>query len=246
MTETTSAPTPPMGLFARAIGVLTSPGATFKSVIESPRPFGILLLVALVIGLASTAPQFTETGRQATLDMQVQTIERMTGQSVSDEMYQQIESRSRSPFALVWSVVGTLVGMPIVALFFTALYWAIFNAVLGGTASFKQVLGIVTHSMVIMAIGTAAAMLVQTMTGKMTMTGPFHLGALVPMLAQDSFLARFLSGMNLFTLWQIVVIAIGLGVLYRKKAGSIAVTLFVLYGVLVAAFVTVFSRFTNR
>ena len=45
---------------------------------------------------------------------------------------------------------------------------------------------------------------------------------------------------------KIAVIAIGLGVLYRKKASTIAITLFALYGMLVAAWVTAFSRFTNR
>jgi hypothetical protein len=235
-----------MGIIARAMGILTAPGRTFEVVVANPRPAAILLLVTLVMAIAASAPQFTEKGRLATLEMQVQTIERMTGQPISDQMYQQMATGAQSTRGGYYAMISTFIFMPIVALFFTALYWAVFNAVLGGTASFKQVLGVITHSMVIMALGAAAATPFQLMAEKMTMTGPFHLGALVPMLDETSFVARFLTGMNLFTLWQIAVIAIGLGVLYRRKASTIGVSLFLLYAALVTVFVTVLSGFMGR
>jgi hypothetical protein len=81
------------------------------------------------------------------------------------------------------------------------------------------------------------------MAERMTMTGPFHLGALVPGLAEDSAFRMFLVGMNFFTLWMIAVIAIGLGVLYKRKASTIGIVLFLVYAALVAAGVTVFSSF---
>ena len=58
-------------------------------------------------------------------------------------------------------------------------------------------------------------------------------------------LRRFLGGVNVFTLWQIGVIAIGLGVLYRRKSTPIMITLFVLYAVLVAVGISIFSAFTR-
>ena len=48
MTEAVAVPSDP-GLLARAIGMLTSPRATFEKVVANPRPVGILFLVAVVI-----------------------------------------------------------------------------------------------------------------------------------------------------------------------------------------------------
>jgi hypothetical protein len=246
MTDTTAsaAPADP-GLFARFIGVITSPKATMEAVVAHPRPFGILLVVAIVMAAFTAGMQSSEVGRQASLDMQVQGMERF-GMTVSDQMYAQMEEQSRSPIAIVWTVISQFVFLPIMALFFTALFWAIFNALLGGSARFKQVLAVVTHSMVIMALGVALTIPVQLMQGQMTMQGPFNLGVLVPMMDENSFVARFLSWISLFTLWQTFVTAIGLGVLYRRKTTPIAVGLIAMYAGVVAVVVAAFSAFMNR
>ena len=52
MTEAVAVPSDP-GLVARAIGILTSPRATFEKVVANPRPVGILFLVAVVIALGA-------------------------------------------------------------------------------------------------------------------------------------------------------------------------------------------------
>jgi hypothetical protein len=235
---------PQLGLVARAIGVITSPGATFADVARAPRPAAILLIVAVVIAVASTLPQMTERGRQAILKTQVDMIERFT--PVTDEMYTEMEARSRSPLNAVTSVVSTFVFMPIAALFFTAIFWGVFNLILGGGATFKQVLGIVTHSMVILALGAAVSAPIQMMQTTLSLAGPFNLGALVPMLNPESFVVRFLSATSAITIWQTIVVAIGLGVLYKRKSTGIAIGLLAAYGLLVAVGVTIFSAFAGR
>ena len=244
MTETTPA-APDPGLFARFIGVITSPKATFQAVVANPKPIGILFLVAVVMSVFTAGMQYTEVGRQSALDMQVSAMERF-GMTVTDEMYARMEQQVRSPLSGVWTVISQFVFLPLMALFFAALFWAIFNALLGGSARFKQVLAVVTHSMVIMALGVALTIPVQLLQGQMTYTGPFNLGVLVPMMDENSFVARFLSWMNLFTLWQTFVTAIGLGVLYKRRTTPIAVTLIGIYVVIVALVVTAFSAFMRR
>ena len=49
----------PLGLFGRMVGVLTSPTETFRNIVASPRPAGVLLIVALVVGISAALPQFT-------------------------------------------------------------------------------------------------------------------------------------------------------------------------------------------
>jgi hypothetical protein len=231
------------GLLGRALGMITSPGATFQHVVREPRPAIMLLLVSVVIAIGAAAPQFTERGQQAVLTTQVEMMERM-GVTVSDEMYANLERQAS--FGAYSSLVSTFIMMPLMALFFSALYWGVFNALMGGTATFKQVLGIVTHSMVIMAVGALIQAPIQMTQERLSLTGPFNLGALVPFLSDESFVARMLSGISAITVWQIVVIAIGLGVLYKRKSTGIAISLIALYVVLVAIGVSLFSAFMGR
>ncbi|HUF49091.1 MAG TPA: YIP1 family protein [Vicinamibacterales bacterium] len=245
MTDASMPSSPEPGLLGRAIGIITSPGAMFAHVVRDPRPATILFIVSAVIAVAATIPQFTETGRQAILNTQVEMIERF-GQTVTDEMYAQMEASATSMMSRIFGIVGAFVWMPVVALFFTALFWGIFNVVFGGTATFKQVLGIVTHSMVIMAVGALAALPIQLMQTTYSMTGPFNFGALVPFMDPEGFVARFLSATNAFTIWQTIVLAIGLGVLYRRKSTGIAIGLLVAYAMLIAIGVALFSAFMGR
>jgi hypothetical protein len=242
MTEA-AAPVNEPGLFGRAIGMITSPGATFQHVVRDPRPAMMLLLVSVIVAAGASIPQFTERGQQAVLTTQVEMMERM-GVTVTDDMYANLERQAS--FGAYSTLVSTFVFMPVMALFFAALYWGVFNALMGGTATFKQVLGIVTHSMVIMAVGALVQAPIQMTQERLSMTGPFNLGALVPMLSDESFVARFLGGISAITLWQIVVIAIGLGVLYKRKSTGIATGLIALYLVVVAIGVSLFSAFMGR
>jgi hypothetical protein len=231
---------PGPGLLSRAIGMITSPKATFEKIVANPKPAGILFVVALIVALAAASPQFTEAGRQATLDMQVKQQEQWTGKQVSDEQYARMEQMSK--YGIVFGIVGTFIFLPVVSLIFAGLYFVAFNAIMGGTASFKQVLAVVTHSQVIGAVGAVAGAPIQLMRGTISMAGPFNLGALVPMVDESSTIARVLGSVSVFTLWGLIVTGIGLGVLYRRKGGPIGVVLIVVYLLIVFGIVALFSR----
>ena len=240
MTDTTTPAPPAEGLLARAMGMFTTPRKTFEGVVRTPRVAGILFVGVVLTALATGLPQFTDRGRQALLDMQVQSIERSTKQPVADDVYARMETFSK--YSAPLTIVSVFILTPIVALIFGGLYWAVFNALLGGTASFKQVLAIVTHSMIIGAVGVAIGAPIMYAQGTYSQTGPFNLGALLPMLDENSFLAHFLGFINPFQVWGIIVTAIGLGVLYRRKSGGIAIALMIVYAVIAGGFAMWLSR----
>lgn len=245
MTEPAAPPASDTGssVISRAVGIIFSPGPTFARALQTPSPWGILFLVTLVISLVSVTPYLTESSRQAMIDAQIEAAERFTGQPLPDETIQAMESQAM--VRLVMTVVSQFIFIPIMALFFGGLFWGLFNAILGGTASFKHVLTVVAHGMVIMALGTAISVPIMLMQGAISMSGPFNLGALVPMLDETSFVARLLGGVNVFTIWQTIVVAIGLAVLYKRKPGSIAVGLLFGYLLFTAVIVSVFGAFMN-
>ena len=108
MSEPTSPPVAQKGLLARFIGVIVSPVPVFEDVVRVPKPAQILLLSALVIALSAAIPQFTEKGRTAALDAQVQAVERFTGKPVTDEIYQTMERRSHYSGYFALGAVFTL------------------------------------------------------------------------------------------------------------------------------------------
>ena len=222
MTEPANASVPPLGLFARAVGMLFSPKATFQNIVVHPRPFGILFLCAAVVGFATAVPQFTEAGQQAVIDMQLRANPDMPAQSVEG-------MRRFAPYFGYVTFAMTLIMTPLITLFFTALYWAAFNVLLGGTATFKQVLATVSHSQVILAAGVLAGLPFMLNQPTMSMAGPFNFGAVLPMLEEGSRLAKFMSNLGVFGLWSVFVNAIGLGVLYRRKTAGIFVALLIIY-----------------
>jgi hypothetical protein len=243
MAEIAAPPLPDKGVISRAVGIIVSPAETFRTVIAQPRPAIILILVCLVFAVATTVPQLSERGRQSVLDAQVQAIERSTHQPITPDRYAAIEKFSH--YTAIATAVSTFVTIPIVCLLLAAVFWALFNAILGGTASFKQVVAIVTHSQVIPALGAVLGAPLVWMNGMQSMAGPFNLGALAPMLDQDSHLLTFLRATSVFSLWQIVVTAIGLGVLYRRRPAAIAVALLLVYLLLVGGFSTFLASLTQ-
>ncbi len=226
--STISPPLP--GLLSRAIGIITSPTATFAHVVRTPKVAGMLFLICLIMGFAQGIPQFTERGRAAALEMQVQNMERF-GVTVNDTMYQQMEQRSHSNLSGYIAIVSMFVGVPFGAVVITLVLWVVFNAIMGGTATFKQVMAVVVHSQAVSALGAIFAAPIMYARGVMS-SGVANLGALLPMLDETSFLAKFLGSIDLFAVWWVVVLSIGLATLYRKKTSSIATGLFVVYGLI--------------
>src|SRR4051812_5409686 len=159
MTDTLTPAAPVPGLFSRAIGVIFSPKATFEKLVPSPRVFGALMLVGVLVGLAQGLPQFTEKGRQAAIDAQVQQIERFTGRPVPPEAYESMQ-RSSSARAIS-TMVFTPAGVALFTLLIGGVYFVIFNVILGGTASYKQVVSILAHAGMITALGALIAAPIQ-------------------------------------------------------------------------------------
>jgi len=231
-----SAPAP-KNLLARFIGIITAPRATFEAVAASPKVLGMLLVVSILTAVFSALPMTTDAGKQATIEQQVQSMQSL-GFQVNDQMYDQMQKgAARLPYT---TGIGAFVFIPIVSLIFAGILFAIFNAALGGEASFKQVYSVYIHSGV---IGTLSAMLsgvVNYFSGRVGSVA--NLGALLPMLPEKSFGANLLGTVDIFIIWSVIVLAIGLGVLYKRRTQPIAISLLSVYAVIALAIALLKSR----
>ncbi len=75
-----------------------------------------------------------------------------------------------------------------------------------------------------------------------SMSSKTNLAVFLPAM-EGTFVGRLLGTIDLFLIWQFVVLAIGLGVLYRRRTQPIAIGLFVVYGVIALTIAAVMSRF---
>jgi len=234
---TTATAPAPKSLAARLIGVFTSPRDTFASVATAPKWFGMLALTTVVVAIFSALPMTTEAGRQAAIDQQVTQMQSF-GMTVNDQMYAQLEKGAgRMPYMTGASV---LVVSPIFAAIIAGILFAIFNAAMGGEASFKQVFAVLAHAGAITMLSTAFSGTVNYFRGSMGSVA--NLGALLPMLPENSFSGRLLSMVDVFLIWYIVVLAIGLAVLYRRRTQPIAISLLSVYAVIAIVVALIKSR----
>jgi hypothetical protein len=129
---------------------------------------------------------------------------------------------------------------PIMTAVIAGILFAIFNAAMGGNATFKQVYAVVVHAGVIQALA-------QLFTGplnyfRQSMTSATSLSVLLPMLPDGSFAARLAGMIDLFLIWWVVALAIGLAVLFRRRTQPIAISLFAVYAVIALGAAAVMSR----
>lgn len=222
-----------MSLPARLMRIIFSPRAAYADVAARPRVLGALAIVILVSTVAVYTFMSTEVGKQAGLDMQVRQMESF-GRTLNDAQYQRMEQMAA--YAPYFAAGSQVIWLPVVALIISGIAFAVFNAVLGGDATFKHVYAVVVHSGVIIAIQQLFTLPLDY--ARETLSSPTNLAVFLPFLDENTFAARLLGSVDLFLIWWSINLAIGLGVLYRKRTGPIATTLLVIYvtiGLVIAA-----------
>ena len=234
-----AAATAPKGLLARLVGILTSPTATYADVTARPRWLGALVLVLVISGAAVGTFVSTEVGRTALLDQQLTSMESFGRQPTAAQ-----EERLRQflPYAAYFIVAFQVVTLPTVALVIAGVAFAIFGAVLGGDATFKQLFSVVAHSGFVIAVQQLFVLPLDY--ARESMSSPTNLAVFLPFLDADTFLVRLLGAIDLFVIWWGVSLAIGLGVLYKRRTAPIATTLLAIYtaiAVVIAAVKTTLS-----
>ena len=234
MTEEIEAARPEDGpspnLAARLFGVLLSPRATFAAIVERPRAVGALLVVCLLSATPGVWLYSTDLGKQLLLEQQVDGMESF-GMTVTGEVVAEMERSLEN--AAYFAAGGTLVSVPIFAFVIAGLVWTACYVILGAHAPFKAMFAVVTH---IGAVGVVQQFFMVPLNyARGVMSVPTTVSALLPMLEEGSFIHRTLGLVELFIVWQLFLLAVGTGVLFKRRTGPIATTFYSLYAVIAIA-----------
>jgi hypothetical protein len=214
------------GVGGRAFGIITSPRATFETIVQTPRWLEIVALTFLIAAGSAAIVLSTEVGQLALLDQWERTAVAF-GRNVDDAEYAALDRASRN--GALYAVVSSGVSGPLLVLVLSGVLFAAFRAAAPGAVTFRQVLAVVAHAGVILALRQVIA--APIVYASETLASPITMGLFFRMLDPASPFARFFGIIDLFVVWWVLVLAIGMSVLYRRPARRLA-------GVFVGAYVT--------
>jgi hypothetical protein len=214
-----------------ALNVLFSPGAAFRKLKEKPAwiiPFVIVVLVVLAVTAVGVS-------KMDYADVKVRAEEMMRNQGLAEEQIQQrleasdkIMNNPVTKYALPLVVVlfNTALGMVIVALILMLMV-----PLLGGAkGNFVLGLVVVAHAGMVRVLAAIVRLILLMLRGaENTMTS---LALAVPNV--KGFLYHFLSRVDVFTIWEIILIALGMKIVYDLKDNRSYYYLFGLWLVYIA------------
>ncbi len=181
----------------------------------------------------------TRVGQLAALDQQVRQLESF-GVAITDDTYEQL--RDLVPYRPVASAAFIVIGWPILWLLTARVLQWFGNrsrrctlrlartqerAARTSQATFAQVLTVVVHASAIFAVRALIAAPVNY--ARESLGGATSLGSVMPAFGDSTFPARLLGAVDLFVVWWLVLVALGLSILYQTRTLPIARWLFGAY-----------------
>ena len=216
-----------MTFAAKIAGIFLDPERTFISLDKKPDFY-----VPLVI-LAVFATVFTYFAMPVISQFHMDEMIKRTAESdISPEQLQRIADAGRT-FGLISPPIFVFIG----ALIISGLLLFAGNIIIGGNQKFVKVLSIYSYTALIGVI--AYAVKLPLILSKNTLEVYTSPALFFPASAKDTMAFKIAALLDLFTIWQIIVISIGMAVIYKitfQKSASVIGTMFVIYAAVAIIF----------
>ena len=202
---------------ARAAGVIRSPRRTMALVVASPDWAGVLLLATVVIFVSSAALLSTETGRLALVDQWERTALAFGG-TVDDARYARFEELSAH--GIGYAALTAIMTGPVLATGMAILLSFVLNVTLREKTRFAVTLAIASYASVALALRQLIAAPLNY--AYETLASPTTLIHVLPALDEANPLARFLGVIDVFIVWWILLLALGVASTGRRQVRPLA------------------------
>lgn len=209
------------------LGMITSPGLQFERMKTTEKVWGMFFLVALLQGLVGGLNSYVTYTSPEMIKMQKELGELAGKGSITSEVIYGIGS----------GFVGAMIG----ALFVSAIY-KVFMMFFGNDTSYKKLLSIVVYTNIILIIGG----LINGIIALILDGGATQYTSLGPLFDQGSLAYGIGNTIELFYLWNLVLIWLGLQVtagLSKVKAAIPIIVLFIIKAVFLAAILVLIAKF---
>jgi hypothetical protein len=204
-------------------GIIRRPRSTFQQAVSHPRWVWLLLVTTCISAGSSAGLMTTAVGRQALVDQWERTATAF-GQRVDDAGYARLEELSDRA-GVGYAVATAVLSGPVLTLGVAGLLLLAFRG-----ASFGQVMTVATYAGVILAFRQLIAAPVGYL--RESTSSATTLGAWFSTLDEASPVARFFGALDVFVIWWAIVLAVGVSVLYHRRARPVAATFVGVYAAL--------------
>ena len=211
------------GIAGRMIRTLTSPGRTFASVRDQStwRDWLTPTLVVVVAGLVAgilTLPAVMDAGSEM-----MQELEEMS----AEERAVMEQLREAAPaVALLWIPIASFLWLFIVG----GVMLLVANPILGGEANYGQMLAVTAYASLVKVVQAVVTVPFTMKTGTVLVISP---GLFLSEELIATFAGRVLAGVDLFTFWQVLLMAVGTGVMAGRSTREALVPLLILWAVVI-------------
>jgi len=188
----------------RVTGVLGHPRATMAELVQHPVFITTWVVVLLVVAVCGGLLLSTPIGQQALVDERVRVTEALGGR-VDDAAYDRL--RSDPPVSIYWTSGGRLLLTPPFTLLVTAGLVALARFD-GARVTFVTALAIAVHATVVLAVQQVVATPLHYVNE--SLTSPTNLAGLLRVFDEGSVPARLLGTIDVFGLWWMWLLAVGL------------------------------------
>jgi len=213
----------PIGGASKILNIFFEPKRVFESLKIKPTWLVPFIIVALLgIGFFySTYPYI--------MNQQVERIK--DNDKIPEEQKQVIiDKMTERTHPPVWQLFLAPLGTIVVLVAVAGILFFVFNVILGGDSSFRRVFSVYCYSSLI----AVPAMIVKypLIMMKKDLNVQTSLALLLSAESKNSFLYSFLSSFDIFTIWQLILVSMGMGILYRystKKAFTATCILWIIW-----------------
>jgi len=210
---------PQMNLIQRIIGVIFSPGKVMQSLEQKPRILFALLLTIFtpIVMIFSVFPMYLEFSRH--------TMESTYPNMTAEQIDQAINiTKYTAP-------LGGALGAVAMWFFGALAIWVIIK-IFKGEGRYKQVLSVTGYAAVISALASISLIVTTQITGTFSVVSLTSLASLLPNM-KGSFLYGAAKAIDIFSIWQYVVIAIGTATVSKLDKKKVYIIVACIFAVIV-------------
>jgi len=206
-----------------------------SEVVSRPGFALVWVAILLVLAVCAFALLSTSVGRQALVDERVRVIEALGGR-VDDAAYGALQANP--PWLVYLTSGGRLLLTPVITLLVAAGLMAL-AALDGIRVRYVTALAITVHASIVLAVQQVVATPLHFM--RESLTSPTSVGGLLPMLDEGSLPARWLGSIDVFGLWWVGLLAIGLAAATSRPEWRYLLRLLLAYVGIAALVAAVFA-----
>jgi hypothetical protein len=221
----------------RVLGVVMRPRATMDEVARHPTFITTWVLVLLAVAVCGGLFLSTEVGRQALVDERVRVTEAL-GERVDDAEYARLQADL--PFAVYLTSGGRLLLTPPMTVV-AALGLMVLARLDRVTVSMKTALAIAVHATVVLALQQVVATPLHYV--QESLTSPTTVAGLLRTFDEGSWPARLFGTIDVFGLWWMWLLSLGLAAATAKSARRYLWRLLAVYVGVAAIVAAVFAMF---